>query len=132
MSPIQWRPATRRAFPLAPSTLVLLSVTVVAGALSTPARAEVPFPSCERVGCADPYDYAAYLHNDPDNVLSPPSEEERVPDDFDPAGGDAWRYLSQTGLDVIGAWAFSTGRPDVVVAVQPRADVLPAVANSNS
>lgn len=109
---------SRRASDIARGSFLSLALAGVVTALTAaPSQAEVPFPSCDRVECEDPYDYGAYLQHDPDDVLSPPSEEERVPDDFDPAGGDAWRYLSGTGLDVIGAWAFSTGRPDVVVAV---------------
>jgi len=81
------------------------------------AGADVPFPSCEDVpGCTDPTDYGAYLFNPPENVLGAPPGA-GIPDDFDRNGGDAWKYLDGTGLNVIGAWGLSTGRPDVVVAV---------------
>ncbi|MCZ6783958.1 MAG: S8 family serine peptidase, partial [Proteobacteria bacterium] len=97
--------------------LALLGVVALLPHGATTARAEVPFPTCASVGCADPYDYGAYLKNDPANVLDPPSPEERVPNDFNPASGEAWKFLSETGLNIVEAWGLTTGRPDVVIAV---------------
>ncbi len=81
------------------------------------AGADVPFPSCATVGCADPTDYGAYLHNDPANVLSAPTPADIIPNDFRLDAGDAWKYMPGTGLNIVNAWGLSTGRPDVVIAV---------------
>jgi hypothetical protein len=111
------RPGRNPDRPLPKELLTLgLTAVLVSTAWPLPARADVPFPRCEDVaGCSDPYDYGAYLYNDPANVLDA-LPGEAVPDDF-VGDGSAWKYLEGTGLNVIEAWGLSTGRPDVVVAV---------------
>ena len=99
----QNRQAGRGAAPFAaPGAALLLALLLTA----TPARTEVPYPRCDRVpGCADPGDYASYL-------FLPPGE---LPADL--AGGSRWKYEPGTGMDVVGAWERTTGRPDVVTAI---------------
>jgi hypothetical protein len=75
--------------------------------MSSLASAEVPYPSCASAGCADPKDFASYLFRRPG----------QLPDDFDPSSSDNWKYKPFIGMNVVGAWRISTGRPDVVVAV---------------
>lgn len=70
-----------------------------------PASAEYPYPSCGAPGCSNPSDYASYL------FLAPGV----APNDY--SGGDVWKYEPGTGMNVIGAWQRSTGRPDVIDAV---------------
>jgi hypothetical protein len=86
----------RRAF------LLALLLGLADGAL-----AEVPFPTCSDAGCADPSDFGSYL-------FLPPGV---LPDDFDPRSGEVWKYAPDTGMDVLGVWRHTTGRPDVVGAV---------------
>jgi hypothetical protein len=100
--------------------LLLLAAVV---ALATPAFATFPYPAPPPG--TPPQDYAAYLRL-PATV--PPTR----PSDF--AGGDAWKLSSDpsgnpaidgspaelfgvTGMSVDLAWATSTGRPDVLIAV---------------
>ncbi|MCC6640255.1 MAG: S8 family serine peptidase, partial [Deltaproteobacteria bacterium] len=85
--------------------LAALSIFVLVAA--PPALAEVPYPACQAPACTDPADYASYLFLAP-GVL---------PNDFDPGSGDGWKFSPATGMNVIGAWQRSTGRPDVFVAV---------------
>lgn len=85
--------------------LAALSLFVLVAA--PPALAEVPYPACQAPACTDPADYASYLFLAP-GVL---------PNDFDPGSGDGWKFSPTTGMNVIGAWQRSTGRPDVFVAV---------------
>jgi len=87
--------------------LLSSSFVLLALAGSLPAAADVPYPGCADVGCSDPGDFGAYLFLPPGGL----------PDDFDPAARSSWKYNPGTGMDVVGAWAVSTGRPDVVVAV---------------
>jgi hypothetical protein len=82
------------------------SVLLIAFAASA-AFADVPYPTCEDAGCADPKDFASYLF----------LAEGELPDDFDPSARSSWKYNGGTGLNVVEAWRLSTGRPDVVVAV---------------
>ncbi|MFQ5740668.1 MAG: S8 family serine peptidase [Acidobacteriota bacterium] len=86
---------------------VLPAAMLSAVLLATLLNADVPYPTCEDVGCEDPADFGAYL-------LLPPGT---LPDDFDPAASSSWKYLPDSGMDVVGAWQISTGRPDVVIAV---------------
>ncbi|RIL04993.1 MAG: hypothetical protein DCC71_11965 [Proteobacteria bacterium] len=71
------------------------------------ARAELPYPSCAASGCSDPNDYASYL------FVAPGA----LPDDYNPFGGEAWKYAPGSGMDIVGAWEWTTGRPDVAGAV---------------
>ena len=75
--------------------------------LAPPARAELPFPSCAATGCSDPTDYQSYL------FIAPGA----FPNDYDPNGGEAWKYAPDSGMDIVAAWERTTGRPDVVGAV---------------
>jgi hypothetical protein len=75
--------------------------------LASSARADVPFPTCEAAGCQDPSDFGAYLFIQPG----------ALPNDFDPSSGEAWKYQAETGMDAVGVWERTTGRPDVVIAV---------------
>jgi hypothetical protein len=75
--------------------------------LAEPARADVPFPTCADAGCTDPADFGSYLFLAP-GVL---------PDDFDPRSGEVWKYAPDSGMDILGVWRETTGRPDVVDAV---------------
>lgn len=87
--------------------LALLAAPLAAALPAAPARADVPFPTCEEAECDDPADFADYLFLPPD----------RLPDDFDPAAGSSWKYNPGSGVDVPAAWRITTGRPDVVTAV---------------
>ncbi len=82
--------------------LAVASALVVA---ASAARAEMPFPTCLGPVCTDPTDYASYLFLAP-GVL---------PNDFN--GGDTWKYNPTTGMNIVGAWQLTTGRPDVAVAI---------------
>lgn len=86
-----------------PQLLVLLLLA----ALTSPALADVPYPTCADAGCGDPRDFGSYL------FLAP----NQLPNDFNPAARSSWKYNAGTGMDVPGAWQVTTGRPDVVVAV---------------
>ena len=78
------------------------------GCLATDvARADVPFPTCAATGCSDPADFANYL------FIAPGA----FPNDYDPAGGEAWKYAPASGMDIEGAWERTTGRPDVAGAI---------------
>ena len=88
-------------------SFVRLWVLGLALGVSASARAEVPYPSCESTGCSDPVDFAAYLFRRPGEL----------PNDFDRSSGSSWTYERFIGMNVLGAWKLSTGRPDVVVAV---------------
>jgi len=110
------RPRPTSAFPLPTGSLPvaarLLAAALLAAPLAAalppgPAGADVPFPTCAEAGCDDPADFADYLF----------LPEDRLPDDFDPASGSAWKYNPGSGTDVPGAWRITTGRPDVVTAV---------------
>lgn len=87
---------------------------VLAGALlgmvlsgAPPAAADVPWPTCASTGCSDPADYASYL-------FVPPGT---LPNDYNPSSGEAWKYAPGSGMDIVGMWETTTGRPDVVIAV---------------
>ena len=69
------------------------------------ARADVPFPTCAAASCSDPADFADYL------FLAPGA----FPNDYDPAGGEAWKYAPDSGMDIEGAWERTTGRPFIVL-----------------
>ncbi|MDJ0868616.1 MAG: S8 family serine peptidase [Myxococcota bacterium] len=89
-----------------PAAPVAMAAALVL-ALEPGARADVPYPTCADAGCSDPADFGAYLFLAP-GVL---------PDDFDPGSGEAWKYQPESGMDIVGAWQRTTGRPDVVIAV---------------
>ena len=76
-------------------------------ALGSPSRADVPYPKCLAPACTNPYAYASYL------FLAPG----QLPSNFNPAAGSAWEYQPGTGMNIVGAWTLSTGRPDVAVAI---------------
>jgi Subtilase family len=89
-----------------------LSIRVVlglfcAGVVSSAARAEVPFPSCVSAGCTDPADFASYL------FIAPGA----LPNDYSASDGDAWKFAPDSGMDIVGAWERTTGRPDVKGAI---------------
>ncbi len=84
-----------------------LAIALALAALAVPAAADVPFPTCADAGCSDPRNFGAYVFLRPG----------QLPDDFDPAAPDSWKYNPGTGMDVVSAWGITTGRPDVVVAV---------------
>ena len=102
-------------------------------ALAAPVRAAVPYPACALpacdpacaagdTACTGPADYADYLFLAP-GVLP----DALVFDPEDPSRGDEWLYFGllesgpaagvTVGMNVVGAWTRSTGRPDVVGAV---------------
>ncbi len=88
--------------------LGLAAVGALAALGPEPAVADVPWPTCARsAGCSDPADFASYLFVAPGTL----------PDDFDPGSGEAWKYAPDSGMDVVGIWEATTGRPDVVIAV---------------
>ncbi|HBZ68710.1 MAG TPA: hypothetical protein DEP35_02745 [Deltaproteobacteria bacterium] len=87
--------------------LALLAGTLATALFATSSPADVPYPRCVAPACTNPYDYASYL-------FLPPGQ---LPSNFDPTSGDAWKYNPGTGMNIVGAWALSTGRPDVVVAI---------------
>ena len=87
--------------------LFILASTFAAALLSTSSPADVPYPRCVAPACTNPYDYASYL------FLAPG----QLPSNFNPASGDAWKYNPGTGMNIVGAWTLSTGRPDVAVAI---------------
>ncbi len=80
---------------------------VLAAQLAFPARADVPFPTCAQAGCSDASDFGSYLFIAPGGL----------PNDYAPNSGDAWKYAPDSGMDIIGVWETTTGRPDVVDAV---------------
>jgi len=88
-----------RGFPLA--------TTLAAVLWSAPSPGDVPYPRCVAPACTNPYDYASYL------FLAPG----QLPSNFNPASGNAWKFNPGTGMNIVGAWALSTGRPDVAVAI---------------
>ena len=69
--------------------------------------ADVPWPTCSDAGCSDPADFASYLSVAPGTL----------PNDYNPASGEAWKYAPDSGMDIVGVWETTTGRPDVVIAV---------------
>lgn len=75
--------------------------------LAGPAAAEVPWPTCAAAGCSDPAAFSSYL-------FVPPGA---VPDDYSATSDEAWKYAPDSGMDVVGVWERTTGRPDVVIAV---------------
>jgi hypothetical protein len=75
--------------------------------LADAARADLPFPTCAAAACSDPADFANYL------FIAPGA----FPNDYDPAGGEAWKYAPDSGMDIEGAWQRTTGRPDVAGAI---------------
>jgi hypothetical protein len=72
-----------------------------------PTAADVPWPTCAARGCSDPADFASYLFVAPGTL----------PNDYSPSSGEAWKYAPNSGMDIIGVWETTTGRPDVVIAV---------------
>ena len=75
--------------------------------IASGARADVPFPTCAAAECSDPADFASYL------FIAPGA----FPNDYDPNGGEAWKYAPDSGMDIEGAWERTTGRPDVAGAI---------------
>ena len=70
-----------------------------------PVQAEAPYPKCD--GCPNPRDYSQYLF----------LKEGVLPNDYSDTSAHAWKYKPLTGLNILAAWRFTTGRPDVVSAV---------------
>lgn len=84
------------------------ALAIVFAAALTPAtisRAELVWPPCVAPACSDPADFASYL-------FSAPGE---IPGDY--TGGNRWKFEPVSGMDIVGAWQFSTGRPDTRVAI---------------
>ncbi len=71
------------------------------------AQADVPFPTCAAAGCSDAADFGSYL------FIAPGA----FPNDYNPNGGEAWKFAPETGMDIEGAWERTTGRPDVAGAI---------------
>jgi len=92
------------ARPLPLATLAALAA-LSSLAIPTPAGSAVVYPACLAPACSDPTDYASYL------FLAPG----QLPNDF--GGGNAWKYQPATGMNVVGAWQYTTGRPDIHDAV---------------
>jgi len=68
-------------------------------------QAEVPYPKCD--SSMNPRDYSQYLF----------LKDGTLPNDYSDTAGHAWKYKPATGMNILGAWRFTTGRPDVVSAV---------------
>jgi hypothetical protein len=68
-------------------------------------RADVPYPKCDE--CTDPHDYSSYLF----------LRSGILPNDYSDTDPHAWKYKQVTGMNILSAWQFTTGRPDVVSAV---------------
>jgi hypothetical protein len=86
---------------------ILVAVWSAALPFAESARADVPWPTCTAAGCSDPDDFASYLFVAPGTL----------PNDYSPTSGEAWKYVPDSGMDIIGVWETTTGRPDVVIAV---------------
>lgn len=97
-SAIRRRPARR---------LGRAAVTVLAALWPVATAADVPWPTCADVGCRDAADFASYL------FVAPGTR----PGDFEPGSKEAWKYEADSGMDIVGMWESTTGRPDVVIAV---------------
>lgn len=78
-----------------------------AAAAASAARADVPFPTCAATGCTDPADYGSYL------FIAPGA----FPNDYSESSGEAWKFAPDSGMDIVGAWERTTGRPDVFGAI---------------
>ena len=85
--------------------LHLASAGALAVALVPCSARSAVYPTCVGPVCTDPTDYASYLFVAPG----------QTPNDF--GGGDAWKYSPSTGMNILGAWQYTTGRPDVHDAV---------------
>ncbi|MCK7479079.1 MAG: hypothetical protein M0C28_18240 [Candidatus Moduliflexus flocculans] len=84
-------------------TLSFAAAALLAGPSRT--GADVPYLKCQGPSCTDPKDYASYLFVQPG----------QRPNDYN--GGDTWKYNPTTGMDIVGAWQTTTGRPDVRSAI---------------
>lgn len=100
----RWRDgrAQRRA-----RLLGLAALGAVAALSPAATVADVPWPTCASAGCSDPADFASYLFVAPGTL----------PGDYNPSSGEAWKYAPDSGMDIVGVWESTTGRPDVVIAV---------------
>jgi hypothetical protein len=83
------------------------AVTALAALWPTATVADVPWPTCTTAGCSDAGDFASYL------FVAPGTR----PGDFGPGSSEAWKYEADSGMDIVGVWESTTGRPDVVIAV---------------
>lgn len=84
------------------------AVLIAAAAALAPAstsRARIVWPECLGPACSDPTDYPSYLFTAPG----------QLPNDY--AGGEVWKFDPGTGMNIRNAWNFTTGRPDVRVAI---------------
>ncbi len=86
--------------------LKMAAATAAAFAFVVSVRADFPYPKCD--AGTNPGDYCDYLFL---------REGMPLPNDYSPSAADAWKYEQQTGMNILNAWRFSTGRPDVVSAV---------------
>lgn len=84
-----------------------IGVAVALGLWATPTGADMPWPTCASAGCSDPAAFADYLFVAPGTL----------PNDYSPSSGEAWKYAPDSGMDIVGVWESTTGRPDVVIAV---------------
>ena len=82
--------------------LKLAGAAVAALCLVVSVRAEIPYPKSD--SSMNPRDYSSYLF----------LGEGMLPNDYSDAAPDAWKYRPATGMNILGAWRFTTGRPDVV------------------
>lgn len=87
---------------------LLLAALFAASAVLVPAstgQARIVWPQCVGPVCTDPTDYGSYLFTAPG----------QLPNDY--AGGDVWKFDPGTGGNIRNAWNYTTGRPDVRVAI---------------
>jgi Subtilase family/FG-GAP repeat len=85
------------------------------------ARADVPFPTCAAAACSDPADFANYL------FIAPGA----FPNDYDPAGGEAWKYAPDSGMDIEGACASHDCDGNAFVSIDDFAAACTADLNGN-
>ncbi len=85
--------------------LKMAAATAAVFSFQISALAEVPYPKCD--ASTNPRDYSQYLFL-PQGML---------PNDYSDTATHAWKYKPATGMDILTAWRFTTGRPDVVSAV---------------
>ncbi|HXK59475.1 MAG TPA: FG-GAP-like repeat-containing protein [Acidobacteriota bacterium] len=83
----------------------MAAATIAVFSLAVLVEADVPYPKPD--GSVDPRDYSQYLF----------WKSGVFPNDYSINSGDAWKYGQTTGLNILNAWLYTTGRPDVVSAV---------------
>ncbi len=83
----------------------MAAATAAAFAFVVSVRAEFPYPKCD--AGTNPGDYCQYLF----------LKDGMLPNDYSPSAAHAWKYKPVSGMNILDAWRFTTGRPDVVSAV---------------